>query len=281
MISARIIADSVNTSGNRLTTFLLKYQRMIHAEFLVHRMLSRNASSSRAIPVKKALASISECMAEPIFWGMNESGMQSSCELPPIRKWLVKKLWRLSGSTMVWSAWAMNKFGAHKQIVNRVTEPWSHITVLASATEWGNFFNLRAHPAAMPEIQELAYKMLTAYEEGKPKLLLPGEWHLPFADQFIHEGMATSDLLKISTARAARLSYLTFDGLWSHEADYALHDRLAASGHFSPFEHPACALHTPSMVGNFCGFRQYRKTLRNENQGDFDAGAIFKRRVST
>lgn len=216
--------------------------------------------------------------AEPVFWGANQKGMQASEELSGWRLWLAKRLWRLSSLTQTGFAWLMSKLGAHKQIVNRITEPFAHITVLATATEWGNFFNLRAHKDAQPEFQHLAYEMLTAYTTSEPKVLKAGEWHLPFADRYLGEGLTEEQLLKIVTARAARLSYLNFDGDIDHNKDYDLHDKLVASGHWSPFEHAARALTDPVWVGNFRGYFQYRKLFPKENQREFLADELFARR---
>lgn len=278
MISARVVADSVNPAGDRLLSFLLTYHRYVHADFMTHRVLSRNASSSRARPVGKVLASISECMAEPVSWGKNQSGMRAGGELSGWRRWLARALWRTSGHVSVLFARGLNALGVHKQVVNRVTEPYSHITVLASGTEWGNFFNLRCHPDAQPEMQELAYRMLDAYLASTPRRLSAGQWHLPFADKYLHEGLSEEQLLKIATARAARLSYMTFDGEIDHAKDYDLHDRLAASGHWSPFEHAARALGESRPVGNYRGYFPYRKLFGRENRRDFDPAGLYRRR---
>ena len=41
-----------------LWTFELTYPRYIHSEFMTHRVFSRNASSSRAIPVKRMIEQV-------------------------------------------------------------------------------------------------------------------------------------------------------------------------------------------------------------------------------
>lgn len=275
MISAKIIADSVNPAGDRLVSFIITYPRFVLAEINTHRMLSRNSASSRAIPVGKMLAAVLHGPAGPVVWGKNQSGMQAAAELEGWRLWAAKKLWKLSSLTQVGFAWLLNKLGVHKQITNRLIEPFATMTTLVSGTEWGNFFNLRAHRDAQPEFQELAYSMLQAYVDSVPSPLQAGQWHLPFAGRYTHEGLSEAQLLKIATARAARLSYLTFDNEISHEKDYDLHDRLLASGHMSPFEHAARALGESRWCGNFRGFFQYRKTLPRENRVEFDPHAIL------
>lgn len=288
MISARIVADSVGPAGNRITSFLLKYPRFVHCEFLTHRVLSRNAASSRAIPAGKLLAAVLDEPVWPVYWGKNQSGMQAAGELSGWRLWAAKRLWAASRRTQVWYARALGWLGLHKQITNRLVEPFAHITVLATATEWANFFNLRAHKDAQPEFQELAFRMLAAYRDGRPEPLPAGGWHLPFGGKYAAEGLSESEMLKICTARAARLSYLTFEGDIDHGKDYALHDRLAASGHWSPFEHAAMAMSKSAvkkdrrrgraLQGNFRGYTPYRKFFANENRTDLDAEAILRGR---
>ena len=275
MISARILADSVNVCGNRLTTCLCKYPRFIHSEVLTHRDKSRNSASSRAIPVKKMLGLVISEPAFPEFWGENQAGMQARNELPPHKIWLAKALWRLSSYSQVGFAWLMSKVGVHKQITNRLVECFSHMTVVISGTEWGNFFNLRAHTDAQPEFQILARRMLEQYVESKPKLLQPGDWHLPFSDEYLPANFPLADKLVVTTARCARTSYLTFDGDFSLDKDRSLHNRLMESGHWSPFEHAARAESKPIHSGNFIGFLQYRKLFSNENRSVFDPAKLL------
>lgn len=136
------------------------------------------------------------------------------------------------------------------------------VTVLVTATEWQNFFKLRCHPDAQPEMQKLAYEMRDAMEASVPAFLNPGEWHIPFGDKC--EGLSNEERLKVATARAARVSYQTFDGQINYQKDFDLHDSLAASGHWSPFEHTAVALKGDVDIGNFRGWKQYRKFFQGE-----------------
>jgi len=276
MITTKIIADSINPVGNRLTTFVCKYPRFIHSEVMTHRDKSRNAASSRAIPVWKMLNLVISEPAMPLHWGQNQSGMQAEFELPKHKQWLAKALWIGSSYFQVGVAWAMSKLGVHKQITNRLIEPWAHMTVIISGTEWGNFFNLRAHPDAQPEFQDLAYSMLHDYRWSTPKQLEAGQWHLPFAGAA--HGYTNEQLLKIVTARCARVSYLNFEGDIDPAKDYSLHDRLLEQGHMSPFEHAARAEAEPVMSGNFRGFTQYRKMIKNENRSIFNPEELINSR---
>lgn len=277
-IFASILADSINVVGNRITSFLLRYPRFIHADFMTHRLFSRNTSSSRARPVAKLIEEAETAPALPIYWGKNQRGMQAEEELTGQELALAIKQWNSARKAAIAQAKKLNKLGMHKQYVNRILEPFTHITVICTATHFGNFFNLRAHNDAMPEIQDLAYKMLTLYSSNKPQLLQPEEWHLPFADQYLNESIEISDALKIVTARAARVSYLNYDGNISHEKDYQLHDDLIAGGHWSPFEHAAMALDSPTPCGNFVGFKQYRKFFAKEHRIHFNAEQLFQQR---
>jgi thymidylate synthase ThyX len=267
-IEAKLIEDSIAPNGVRLTTFQLRYPRFIHAEFMTHRVFSRNASSSRAIPVEKMIQQVREAPAEPVHWGLNQPGMQAHSELDSEMKSLARSAWREAAEAAAVSAENLNKLGLHKQVVNRVLEPFSHISVIVTATEWVNFFELRAHPDAQPEIQTLAFQMKSIFEESAPRQAgddarRADGWHLPYitASERAEKG-GPEALAKISAARCARVSYLTHDGAHpSREKDLQLYDRLVGSRplHASPVEHQAYALDSSSSwCKNFRGWRQFR-----------------------
>lgn len=272
MISAKIIADSVNPDGKRITTWVLTYPRFIHSEFMTHRAFSRNAASSRAIPVEKMLKSIEDNPALPEFWGANQKGMQAAHELSDVQKINAIACWLTTSCVAMAAVSHLLKLGLHKQLANRLLEPWAHMTVIATATEHHNFFALRAHPDAQPEFQTLAYRMLERYLQSNPVAKGWNEWHIPFGDR-MPEGLSLIDRLKVATARCARISYLTFEGEIELVKDLELHDRLAASGHWSPFEH--CARAGDFAEGNFDGWLQYRKDFGNENRTCVDLSAIL------
>lgn len=183
-IKATIIKDSISR-GNRFTTFELEYPRFIHSEIMTHCMLEKNAASSRAIPVESMIKTIEDNPAAPISWGANNPGMQSKTLLDPDKKEVATILWSLATSSAITYARRLaNRDGvnAHKQIVNRITEPFQVMKTVMSGTEWANFFWLRNHPDAQPEFQELARVMWECMEESIPQELQPGEWHLPYVD---------------------------------------------------------------------------------------------------
>jgi hypothetical protein len=278
-ITAQIIADSISPAGIRLTTFQLRYPRFIHAELMTHRVFSRNASSSRAIPVKKMIEDLRNDPAMPVYWGSNKPGMQAGAEIDDIEN--AKRVWlaaRDQAITVVESL--VLGFNLHKQIANRLLEPWAHINVVLTATDFQNWWALRRHPDAQPEIKVLADAMFEERLNSTPRLREPGYWHLPYvrADECLLDLELQK---KISVARCARVSYLTHDGRQtSPEEDIQLYDRLVGSHplHASPAEHQA----TPDtqeayldgtprvewvkkrLHGNFNGWIQLRKTLPGE-----------------
>lgn len=287
-ISAKIICDS-RYAGDRLTTMELKYPRFIHAEFMTHRVFSRNASSSRAIPIQRQIDMIKEDTAMPIHWGKNQSGMQAREELTGSDLTNAKIQWLYARDEAIAAAEALIAIGAHKQIVNRILEPFSHITVLVTSDSWGNFFALRNHPDAQPEIQELARQMMKALDESTPQVLdSPDEWHLPYIDEqdvkdaqdkirstSITRAMPTrSEVAKIlcavSAARCARVSYLTHDNKRpTLEEDMNLFYRLAHANppHMSPCEHQAHPSREP-REGNFRKWSQFRHTIHGNTVYD-------------
>lgn len=263
--SVKILLDSINSVGDRLTTFELTYPRFIHSEFMTHRMFSRNSSSSRAIPIEKMIERVENDPVIPLYWGKNQKGMQAVEELEDDYKNASISRWLRARDQAIIDARALIHYGAHKQIVNRLLEPWMWITVICSATTYSNFFKLRCHPDAQPEIQKLAYMMCDEYERSKANELYDGDWHLPLADDFrLSYEYEPWAVRQISVGRCARVSYLTHHGTRDPNADIDLHDRLLSSGHWSPFEHVAYAAPGKSS-GNFNGWVQYRKQFEGED----------------
>ena len=151
----------------------------------------------------------------------------------------------------------LDSLGIHKQNANRLLEPFVHMKTILTGTDFTNFFNLRCHKDAQPEMQALAYAMRDAYQESKPKELNYGEWHLPFIDP---ESKDTLDIKKlISVSCCAQVSYRKND--ISIDKAISIVDRLVTSDrlHASPFEHvcrPLTEEDTPR--GNLKGWHQYR-----------------------
>jgi len=264
-IKVEVILHSRFEGHPDLITLALTYPRMIHSELMTHRVFSRNASSSRAIPVKKMLHMIKENPAEPLYWGTNKAGMQAGEELKGWRLCVAKLIWRTAARTACFFSGLLNRLGLHKQHANRGTEPYQNITVLVTATEWDNFFELRDHPDAQPEIRYLAQLMRRAIAESTPQILRQGEWHLPFIRKEEFGVYPLRVLQEASSARCARVSYLTHTGKTPEvDADRALFYKLAGSRpiHASPLEHVA----VPSWKenANFQGWKQFRKVVEEE-----------------
>jgi thymidylate synthase ThyX len=296
--AARVLADSISLAGRRLTTFEVTFPRMVLAEFNTHRVFSRNSASSRAIPVATQLLRVLEEPYVPEEFGSNQPGMQAGPPLQGMKHELAREEWlsaRDSAAAHVLrmiaypgicaadaDAEALRRaveglretradeswLNVHKQLANRLLEPFMWHTLIVTATEWSNFFNLRAHPDAQPEIRRAAELMRGEWEDSTPRELSEPEWHLPLVgDAGGHEGdhdLPIDAKRKMSVGRCARVSYLTHGGRRDPEADIALHDRLLESGHLSPFEHVAQPLASDDWCGNFRGWRAYRKDLRNE-----------------
>lgn len=281
-VTAQVICDSISPECIRITTVLLKYPKFIHGELMTHRVFSRNAGSSRAIPVSRLLRFVKDEPAEPLHWGLNEKGMQASQEAKGWRLWALKMIWRSARRAASRRAWLADKVGGHKQIVNRLIETHGHINVLVTSTHWENFHALRDHPAAQPEIRRLSQRIHLMMDASRPKLLLFGEWHLPYVTEFDRRTVfEMADLQQISAARCARTSYLTMDGqVPSIVDDLKLFKRLAGGEpiHASPLEHQA----TPDIYdrdkhvwvnknlwGNFYGWCQYRKYVPGESTKEY------------
>lgn len=239
-ITAKIIADSISEQGVRITTLELEYPRYIHSQFMTHRQFSRNAQSSRAIPTAKQIELIRDLPA-PNF-AQNKAGMQAGELLGKSAQSTAKFTWQITKDRSLNGALSLLDLGVHKQWANRLLEPFSTIKVVVTATEWDNFFKLRLHHDAQPEIQELAQAMKTAMDSSKPEFLNDDEWHLPYIDKK-HQDVLDFDIKErclISAARCARVSYLNHDNTNPDiEKDFELAKKLLDDGHLSPFEHQA------------------------------------------
>lgn len=286
-IEAKVIAHSRAAGAPDLITLQVKYPRMVHAELMTHRVFSRNASSSRAIPIERMIRDVEDDPAMPVAWGSNKPGMQAGEEctkfvtLPPqpnspsdvFRIYSEASLaWRYARDSAVVYARAFAAAGYHKQIVNRLLEPFAHISVVITATEWQNFFDLRCHPDADPTMRAMAEAMRDAIAGSVPEEN-PDGWHLPYVTDEDWESLnrvfdfrAYEKLAMISAARCARVSYLNHDGTNPDIGkDLTLAKRLLESKHMSPFEHQAQAwdekYHLAVEISNFVGWTQHRKMI--------------------
>jgi len=285
MIKVEAICDSINPQGTRLITMLLKYPKFLHQETLRHRTLyihdclydpdfSFSVSSARAIPFSKLIDEVEsdELRASPLVWGAEQRGMSPGDELDPEAKQVAQLWWKRAALDASKNVRAMAKGQGlleampwqipHKSIVNRIIEPYIHVNCLTTGTTrgWMNFFGLRLDKAADPTLQILAQEAWKIWNESKPQLLQPDQWHLPYIDEdeilwlkdpYLELSLQQKNnlFIKVSVARCARLSYLSFETSKRStiKEDLKLYDRLLGGPikHVSPAEHQA----TPDEPG--------------------------------
>lgn len=266
-IKATIIAHSKSrVSGKEIVTFELEYPRFIHSELMTHRLFSRNAASSRAIPVAKMIEQVRNDPAMPIHWGKNQPGMQAKEELDRATKDAVIFDWHGAAAVAAAHAKVMMQAGAHKQIVNRILEPFQMMKTVLTATEFDNFFWLRKHADAQPEIKRLAELMWEVLQASEPVELSAGEWHVPYVkvtrstygtlhylaeydgpphdhtikvDDVMYEPILLQTALAVSASCCAQVSYRKLDDSVAKALD--IFDKLIESKpcHASPTEHQA------------------------------------------
>jgi hypothetical protein len=219
-------------------------------------MISKSSASSRAIPSAKMIERIEKDTALPVYFGSNQPGMQAGAELTGEERELAQVNWQLAAFDAIKWAKQLQELGLHKQVANRVLEPFNWHTAILTATELDNFFWQRCDKAAQPEFKALADAMQHAYYMGDPLHISEGIWHVPFADddetvielsQFyrqsdLHTNQSEADFIKemqkqLSAARCARVSYLHHDGTRAVGKDFDLYDKLTTGMHPSPAEH--------------------------------------------
>ncbi len=271
-ISATVIADSITMFGQRMTTFELVYPRFIHAELMTHRMLSKNAASSRAVPYAVNAELVTNKPAMPVYWGKNQPGMKAKEELEPFVIEGMKGVWKAALRAAISHTSVMNDSSVHKQIVNRLLEPWSMMKTVISGTEWNNFFWLRDHPDAQPEFAELAKRTREAMLHSTPNKLKCGEWHLPYVpykhgeywvDEETNVDLETAKIVSVSCC--AQVSYRKLDE--SIEKARKIYDMLnigssTSPSHASPLEHQATPMMPPSYE-EFKNIQHYVSTWEN------------------
>lgn len=260
--SAEVILDSISPERVRLTTFQVTCHRFVLAELNTHRAFSRNSASSRAIPVDTQIKKLLAETAVPLEFGTNQPGMQAGPPLDGTMLDTADNIWKDAALSAVGYARALgDKEGTnvHKQVTNRLLEPFMWHTAIITSVDYDNFFAQRCSPLAQPEIQAVAYAMRTAYEDSDPQRLEYGEWHTPYIREDEWD-MGQSMKKQVSAARCARVSYLTQEGVRDVMKDVEMYQRLIAADppHWSPLEHVATPLtedHEP--WGNFVEWNGY------------------------
>lgn len=295
-MQAEVILASKADTLAPVVSIRVRCPRIIWAEVMTHRVFSRNARSSRAVPIETMLAEIKTIPFVPWHWGKNQKGMQADVECNArVGAWRGydvdfegssrQEAWLSARDKAVESAMGFAEAGYHKQVVNRLVEPFMWIDALITANQWDNFFELRDHPMAEPHFQDLAALMRKAIAESPVQVLTGGQWHLPYIDRkrdvplaFNHltqtnraipaEGEVDAVLKMVSAARCARISYAPFDGRGDFKSEIARFEGLVAAPpiHASPVEHQCTPDFQgwPHLHGNLPGWVQFRKLLENQ-----------------
>lgn len=257
---------------NDLITLEMTYWRAIHAEIMTHGRKSISASSSRAIPVNKQIEAIRQYPFGPVKWGKNQPGMQAYTELEGNDLVAAKATWLALAERAANGLEAFNNIGLHKQVANRVSEPYMPIHVVMTTTRknWEAILRLRIHHAAQPEFQELAQNIKYELDNLTPRILKEGEWHLPYITDEEREEYSIDDLLVMSAARCCRVSYAKHGGGMSTlEEDRATCQKLHIEAdsdeepaHRSPAEHQAKHITGKDMLGIDTPFLGSQKKLK-------------------
>lgn len=272
-VIARVVADSISPQGQRITTFELEYPRIIHSELMTHRLFSRNAMSSRAIPIKKMIEQVQQNPAMPVKFGKNQPGMQDAGDHNELidAGYEPATWWGLAGLSAARFAEGFADAGYHKQIANRLLEPFQRMKTVLTATDFENFWWLRVDKDADPTIFALAEAMKKAFDESCPELLHPGMWHTPYVDhvygfgdgdgedEYLFEGYCVLDendkpiMLTVEEAKAisasccAQVSYRVLNNTKDKALD--IYGKLLSGNkvHASPFEHQATPMEKVSL----------------------------------
>lgn len=270
MIECQVIADSI-MGGTRITSVQVKYPRFILPQLNTHRVFSRSTASSRAVPTAKLITTVRGNPVTPVHWGANQAGMVAENEMDEARAAAAKTIWAGAADTAANIAQELAEIGVHKQVVNRILEPFMWAETIITATEWDNFFKLRIADDAQPEIQALAKAIKKAMDESVP---IGQIFHLPYLreDELDSTQWTYTQKAKISAARCARVSYLNHNKQApSVDKDFALADRLIEAGHMSPFDHQAMFNDGEKYRNenrNFTNWKPYRAIL--EDKGVYD-----------
>ena len=271
-------------TGRKLITFEAFFPRPILAEQNTHRKFSRNTGSSRAIPVIRMLLALMKVPFIPLFWGANKAGMQSAETMPKWKALIAHFLWRSHAWFTYLIVFLLGKLGLHKQWTNRLLEPHTYVRQVVTTSDLENYFSLRLHDAAQPEIILLAIMLkeqvdLLEKTNGYRKVSANDvkanawNWHLPYITEderhiYRHHPFF---LAKLSAARCARTSYLTQEGVVPNpEKEIITFKKLAESQpiHASPLEHQAYPLKDrEARSRNFDGFLQYRAHYEEKEFG--------------
>jgi len=252
---AEVLADSIAPGCPRLTSLKVRFPHIILPQVLTHRVFSRNTSSSRAIPVARLIADVERDPFIPREWRYSaDRGMQPGEVMSAEDAEESLADWTDALRFNRGRARKMAKRGNSKEHVNRILEPYAHVSMIITATEWENFLKLRLDSHSQIEIRDLAEAIRDAMAASTPRQLGIGNWHLPYGD---------SGYPDESAACCARISYDSHDGgRASAAANQRLAKMLKGEGHWSPFENQARVGMNGAWRGNFTGnWEQNRKMM--------------------
>jgi hypothetical protein len=273
-IRVEVVLHSISEAGKEIITFLVDHPRIVHAEELKHRQFSYSAASSRAIPSAKMAEQLT---GMPVSFGKNQGGMQAGEEHSELVQYTdadfgytvmnavsPQRAWEVAKENAIRMSNAFADAGYHKQVYNRLTEPFQMIRVLVTATETDNFYWLRNDKAADPTLQEQARCMQEAHKLSTPQVLKAGQYHLPFVEsllssddsglQYFYEiesavgttdYLSLEDAIKVSCARCAATSFRNEN--YGLEKSLQVYDRLVNGDkvHAGALEHCATPMEQP------------------------------------
>lgn len=308
-ISAFVVEDS-KVGNNRLTSLVLKFPRTVLAEFNTHRVFSRNSASSRARSVKATIKEVIENPYIPL-WTINKAGMSGHWASPRVEAEATEvylagrdaavrtALALLVGSDriegfgrddkeiasrysevvdyyydhMYSGTGAEPDFGlsVHKQVLNRVLEPYMFHEVIVTSSYFDNFLKLRDHNEADPAIWGVSHLLGEAIAHSEPTI---SEIHAPFSSNLEKTlilgqpwPVARPHLIK-SAMESAQISYNDKSRAIKSTATAERGESLLTAGHLSPFEHVAVATRLLSrslaLRSVFCEFRRHGKQLSHQ-----------------
>ncbi len=276
---AKVVCDSLSSNGVRLTTFEICMPKCLVAEFNTHRMLCRNSASSRAVPTTSIIREVMTNPVYPISWRAQNIGMEASIILPNSQARMRETRWLRARDAVVTYAKQMLELpgGLDKQVLNRMLEPWMWTVVIATATEWENFFVLRDSTHSQPEFGYIATLMYDAYVKNTP---LVRDYHFPYASDMPfseQEAMSlgvpdtgimystTAKMLE-SAAHIGRVSYYRQGRKFTAQENIDRALAFIRDKHWSPTEQTAIS-GTEKWYGPLYGWKPLRYFFANQSGG--------------
>lgn len=260
-IDAKVVACTTYKNIGVVTTLEVTMPKFVQAELNTHRILAKSAMSSRAVPIARVLEQVEYDPYVPRRFGANKPGMQPSHVLEGEEHDLAVRGWRHAAQSAVEQARELADRGVHKEHVNRIVEPYMWTRCVITGMSWSNFIALRTSPkagddpalaGAMYDMQDVADAMEAALRSAVP---VEGPYHLPYVQATTHD--FPSDAMRVSAARCARVSFRPFDGTSSFGVDRELGVKLAAQGHWGPFDHPGRFVGGSKTEARFMRAREY------------------------